>query len=183
MLIRHADVARDGAACASIYEPFVVDSHVSFEEEPPTALEFAERIERMAQCYPWLVAEDDGVVVGYAYACAHRERAAYRWAADVAVYVAQQSRRRGVGRALYDALLALLARQGVRTVCAGVTLPNDASVGLHEACGFRPVGTYRRIGFKNGAWRDVGWWQLDLVPADDGAPPELGPPAVLEELR
>jgi phosphinothricin acetyltransferase len=99
------------------------------------------------------------------------------------VYVAQQSRRRGVGRALYDALLALLARQGVRTVCAGVTLPNEASVGLHEACGFRPVGTYRRIGFKNGAWRDVGWWQLDLVPASDGAPRELGPPTLLEELQ
>jgi phosphinothricin acetyltransferase len=178
VLIRHADPACDSAACAAIYRPFVTDSYVSFEEEPPDREEFARRIERLSQSYPWLVAEDDGAVIGYAYASAHRERAAYRWAADVAVYVDERARRNGVGRALYSALFGLLARQGVQSVCAGVSLPNDASVGLHEALGFRPVGVYRRIGWKRGAWWDVGWWQLQLADGD-GPPPELGPPARL----
>ena len=178
-MIRHADAARDAAACAAIYAPFVTDSWVSFEEDPPDAEEFARRIASTTERYPWLVA-DDGTVIGYAYAAAHRERAAYRWAADVAAYVAEPARRRGVGRALYGELLATLARQGFQVACAGVTLPNPASVALHEACGFRPVGIYRRIGFKAGAWRDVGWWQLELVPAADGVPPEPGPPAELD---
>lgn len=182
MVIRHADPARDGPACAAIYAPFVTDSYVSFEEQPPGGEEFARRIERGSRSYPWLVAEEDGPVIGYAYACAHRERAAYRWAADVAAYVDERARRRGVGRSLYVTLLALLAQQGVQTVCAGVALPNDASVGLHEAVGFRPVGVYRRIGFKHGAWRDVGWWQLELVAPSDRAPTELGPPARLQQF-
>lgn len=180
-MIRHAEAARDAAACAAIYEPFVTGSHVSFEEEPPDADEFARRIESTTTRYPWLVA-DAGAVVGYAYAAAHRERAAYRWAADVAVYVAERSRRRGVGRALYAKLLTLLARQGIQVACAGVTLPNPASVALHEACGFQPVGIYRRIGWKAGRWRDVGWWQVELIPAGDGVPPEPGPPASLDRV-
>jgi phosphinothricin acetyltransferase len=181
MVIRQADAASDAAACAAIYEPFVTDSYVSFEENPPSAAEFARRIDQTSRRYPWLVADDDGAVIGYAYACAHRERAAYRWATDVAVYVAEQARRRGVGRSLYATLLTLLARQGFQVACAGVSLPNPASVALHEACGFRPVGIYRRIGWKAGAWRDVGWWELELIPAGDGAPPEEpGPPVRLD---
>jgi phosphinothricin acetyltransferase len=176
MLIRDADPDRDAAACAAIYEPFVTRSYISFEDVAPTAEELRLRIERVTERFPWLVAEDGGAVLGYAYACAHRERAAYRWAADVAVYIAEGSHRRGIGRALYGHLLELLARQGVQVACGGVTLPNDASVALHEACGFEPVGIYHRIGWKLGAWRDVGWWQLELAPADDGAPAELGPP-------
>jgi L-amino acid N-acyltransferase YncA len=179
MLIRHADPERDGAACAEIYAPYVRDTAISFEEAPPTPAEFTRRIELVSPDYPWLAAEVAGAVVGYAYASAHVERAAYRWVANVAVYVDNGYRGRGVGRALYDALLALLVRQGIQVVCAGVTLPNDASVALHEACGFEPVGVYRRIGWKAGSWRDVGWWQLELVPAVDGAPPEPGPPATL----
>jgi phosphinothricin acetyltransferase len=92
------------------------------------------------------------------------------------VYVAPQHQRRGVGRALYQELFSLLTEQGFTMACAGVTLPNDASVGLHEALGFQPVGVYRRIGFKFGAWRDVGWWQLPLADPGDGPPPEPGPP-------
>jgi len=176
MVIRDADPARDAAACAAIYAPFVANTAVSLEEEAPTAVEMSRRITATSERYPWLVAEIDGALAGYAYASAHRDRAAYRWAADVAVYVDEPARRRGVGRALYDALLTLLAQQGVHTVCAGVTLPNDASVGLHEALGFRPVGVYQRIGYKQGAWRDVGWWQLELAAPDDGAPAELVPP-------
>jgi phosphinothricin acetyltransferase len=174
MLIRDADAERDAGACAAIYAPYVRDTPISLEERAPTAQEIAERIETTTQTHPWLVAEDAADVLGYAYATRHRTRACYRWATDVTVYVAPQSQRRGVGRALYQTLFGLLAEQGFRIACAGITLPNDASVGLHEALGFKPVGVYRDIGWKHGAWYDVGWWQLKL--AAGGPPRELGPP-------
>jgi phosphinothricin acetyltransferase len=179
MVIRHADPVRDGVACAAIYAPFVTDSAVSFEEVPPDAAEFTRRIQATSAEYPWLVADAAGEVAGYAYASRHRARAAYRWTAEVAVYTAAEHRRRGVGSALYGTLFELLARQGLHTVCAGVTLPNDASVALHEACGFTPVGVFRRVGFKQGEWRDVGWWQLELASADGGPPADPGPPVRL----
>jgi L-amino acid N-acyltransferase YncA len=175
-MLRHAEPDRDAVACAAIYSPYVRDGVASFELEPPTEEEMARRIATMSTTHPWLVAERDGRVAGYAYASPHHARAAYRWAADVAVYVDASSQRRGVGRELYGALLALLARQRLQIACAGITLPNPASVALHEALGFAPVGVYRAIGFKAGAWHDVGWWQRRLQPATDGAPPEpLGP--------
>ena len=183
MLIRHADAARDAAACAAIYAPFVRDTAVSLEEEAPDDGELATRIERISRTHPWLVADEDHEVLGFAYGSHHRERAAYRWAADVAVYVDAGHRRAGIGRALYEALLELLARQGLRAACAGITLPNPASVALHQAVGFRPVGVYRRIGFKHGAWHDVGWWQVELGSADDGPPGEPGPPVRLAGQR
>jgi phosphinothricin acetyltransferase len=180
VIIRHAEARSDAAPCAEIYAPSVRDSAVSFEAQAPGPDELAQRIDRISLTHPWLVAEDDGQIVGYAYGSQHRERAAYRWAADVAVYVSVEHRRRGVGRALYDALLPLLSRQGFYSACAGITLPNDASVKLHEACGFKLVGVYRRIGWKAGAWRDVGWWQRELR-GGDGAPLEPGPPVRLSE--
>ena len=170
-MIRHADPARDAPACAEIYAPYVRDGAVSFEEVAPSAQELAQRIEQIGATHPWLVAEHDGKVVGFAYGSPHRERAAYRWAADVSVYVAPSHHRRGLGTQLYEALFALLRAQRLQIACAGITLPNDASVRLHEALGFEIVGVYREIGYKAGAWRDVGWWQLRLMPAD-GAPPE-----------
>jgi L-amino acid N-acyltransferase YncA len=184
VLIRHADASRDAEACAAIYEPFVQYSVASLEERPPGRQALAERIERITPRYPWLVATlDDAEVIGYAYASQHRDRAAYRWAADVAIYVGSSHHRRGVGRALYGALLPLLDRQGLHIACAGITLPNEASVALHEGFGFKPVGIYRRIGWKAGAWRDVGWWELELrapdpgiTPAEPGAPPRLDDP-------
>jgi L-amino acid N-acyltransferase YncA len=177
-MIRAADPRRDAAACAAIYAPYVLDSPVSFEEAAPGAQDVAARIARTATTHPWLVHERQGTVVGFAYASPHRERAAYRWAADVSVYVDAHHQGRGVGRALYEALFALLREQRIRIACAGITLPNDASVGLHESLGFERVGIYRAIGWKAGAWRDVGWWQLRLLPAeDDHAPPEPRPPA------
>ena len=175
--LRHADPARDGAACAEIYAPYVTDSGASFEEVAPTAEWFSAHIATTSARYPWLVLEDDGRVVGYAYASQHRERAGYRWAVDVAVYVDARCHGRGAGRRLYEALLELLRRQGLRVACAGIALPNDASIGLHRALGFEHVGTYRDIGWKAGAWRDVAWWQLRLADGDDDeSPPEpLGP--------
>ncbi|HYF28340.1 MAG TPA: GNAT family N-acetyltransferase [Baekduia sp.] len=178
--VRHADPAADGAACAAIYAPSVQDGVASFEAVPPGPEEMAERIASAAAQHAFLVCEDaGGRVAGFASAVPHRQRAAYRWSVDVAIYVGAGDRREGTGRALYEALFGLLRRQGLRWACAGITLPNEASVGLHEALGFQPVGIYREIGFKHGAWRDVGWWQLELTPAGDGPPAEVRGPQTL----
>ena len=177
MLIRHADPNRDAARCAAIYAPFVRDTVISLEERLPDAAEIARRIERISHTHPWLVAEEDGELRGFAYGSLHRERAAYRWATDVTVYVDPARQRRGIGRSLYTVLFERLARQGFHVACAGITLPNQASVGLHESLSFVPVGVYRRIGFKFGAWWDVGWWQVRLISAGGEPPTEPGPPA------
>jgi L-amino acid N-acyltransferase YncA len=174
--IRDADPQLDAASCALIYAPHVQSSATSFEEQPPGAEEVAERIARISATHPWLVAERGEEVVGYAYACPHRERPAYRWAVDVSAYVAEGHRGEGVGRDLYEALVERLRRQRFRIACAGITLPNGASVALHERLGFVPVGVYRGIGWKAGAWRDVGWWQLDLSPRSAQPPTEPQPP-------
>jgi L-amino acid N-acyltransferase YncA len=175
MTIRSADPEADGGACAAIYAPHVLDGATSFEEAALDATQFAERIAQTMATHPWVVAELDGEVIGYAYACPHRSRPAYRWATDVSVYVAEHRSGRGYGRALYTELLLRLQQQGFHVACAGITLPNEASVALHEDLGFVPVGIYRRIGWKAGSWRDVGWWQLELHPAD-GPPTDPLPP-------
>jgi L-amino acid N-acyltransferase YncA len=179
-MIRHADPELDSGACATIYAPYVAGAATSFEETPPDADDFAERIERVSRTHPWLVAEHDGVVVGFAYAAPHRARPAYRWTAETSVYIAGGHQGNGVGRELYHALIELLRRQGLHVVLAGITLPNDASAGLHRAIGFEQVGLYRRIGYKAGAWRDVSWWQLVLAGDDGGPPAEPGPPQPLK---
>ncbi|HEY3828570.1 MAG TPA: GNAT family N-acetyltransferase [Solirubrobacteraceae bacterium] len=170
MVIRDADPQADAAGCAAIYEPYVSNTAISFETRPPTATEMARRI---GAAYVWMVAEREGSTLGYAYSTPHRERAAYHWAADVTVYVAPAHHRTGVGRALYAQLFERLQAIGLWTLCAGVTQPNAGSNGLHRAMGFLPVGTYRRVGFKLGAWHDVLWWQLDLRPHEPGPPAEL----------
>jgi phosphinothricin acetyltransferase len=174
MGVRSADPGRDGAACAAIYAPHVVDGTATFEEVAPDAAEMAARIRRVQATHPWLVDEEHGVVRGFAYASPHHPRAGYRWAVDVAVYVHGDHRRRGVGRRLYEELLARLRRQGFRRVCAIIVVPNPGSVGLHEALGFTRVGVFERVGWKHGAWHDVGWWQLDL--GGDDPPAEPAPP-------
>jgi L-amino acid N-acyltransferase YncA len=171
--IRDADAVRDAAACAAIYAPHVEASPTSFEELPPSAEEMAGRIDRVCATHPWLVAENGAEVLGYAYSCRHRERPAYRWAADVSVYVADRQRGQGLGRRLYETLFERLRGQRFQIACAGITLPNEPSVALHRRLGFAEVGVYRRIGWKAGAWRDVGWYELELLPA--GAEPPLEP--------
>lgn len=153
----------DAAAVAAIYAPYVRDSAISFEEIPPSPDDMRGRIARTLSTHPFLVFEDGCFVVAYAYASPHRERAAYRWSADVAVYAAPEIHRRGVGRALYARLLEILGRQGFHAAFAGITLPNANSTGLHEAMGFAHVGTYAEVGFKLGSWRDVGWWQYRIA--------------------
>jgi phosphinothricin acetyltransferase len=154
----------DAAGIVAIYGPYCDGSVVSFELVAPTVDQMGERIERITKQYPWLVCEIDGEIAGYVYACQHRERAAYRWAVDVAVYIAPQHQRRGIGQALYTVLFHILRAQGYFKAYAGVTLPNTGSVGLHEVVGFTPLAVYRGVGHKFGKWLDVGWWELDLRP-------------------
>ena len=161
----------DAEQILEIYAPFCRDTPVSFETQPPTLYEMRERIAKVLKSHPWLVCDESGRILGYAYASPHRERAAYAWSVDVSVYVREGHRRGGVGRALYTALFELLKLQGYYKALAGTTLPNPGSVGLHQAMGFEPVGVYRNIGYKCGAWRDVAWWQL-VLREGDGTPPE-----------
>lgn len=165
-MIRDASTG-DAEACAAIYAPYVTDTAISFELEPPSPAEMARRITDAQAAHAWLVFEDGGHVVGYAYGGPFRTRSAYRWSCEVSVYLEMGRRRTGAGRALYEALFARLAERGYRTLVAGMTLPNDASLGLHRAMGFEPIGTYRRIGWKNSTWHDVAWAQRLLGP--DGA--------------
>jgi L-amino acid N-acyltransferase YncA len=152
----------DAESIQRIYAPFVVHTAVSFETEPPSVDEMRSRMLKILARLPWLVCEWNGGVIGYAYASLHRERAAYGWSVDVTVYIHEELRRHGVGKALYASLFQVLRLQGFYNAYAGVTLPNPGSVGLHEAMGFKPVGVYRAVGYKLGRWHDVGWWQLAL---------------------
>jgi len=163
MKIRRATSA-DAAAMAAIYAPYVNATIVSFETDPPDAAEMARRIAEVGDTHPWLVAcEDDDEVRGYAYACAFRDRPAYRFTVETTVYLADDAHRRGIGSLLYRALLPILERQGFAQAIAAITLPNEASVRLHEALGFHQVGTYERVGFKFREWRSVGLWQRGLL--------------------
>lgn len=159
---------QDAEACAEIYAPYVIDTAISLEIDPPPAAGMAARIAAAQREHAWLVLTDAGRVVGYAYGGPYKSRAAYRWSCEVSVYLERGHHRRGGGRALYTALFAHLAERGYRTAVAGLTLPNEASAGLHRALGFEPVGVYRRIGWKHGAWHDVAWLQRDLTGSRSG---------------
>lgn len=152
----------DAAALAAIYAPYVTETVISFETVPPDENEMATRLAKTLARYPWLVAESDGEIAGYAYAAQHRERAAYQWSADVSVYVHKDAQRRGIGRALYHPLFDIMRALGYYNVYAGIALPNPASVALHEAMDMTPVGVYRHVGYKAGMWHDVGWWEGSL---------------------
>lgn len=168
----------DGAALAAIYAPYVLDTPISLEAEPPDAAEMARRIADGGDLYRWLVCEVEGEAAGYAYAGRFRAREGYRFTAETSVYVAAALHRRGVARALYTELLDLLIAQGFTRAIAGVTLPNAASIGLHEAFGFTACGVYGRVGWKFGAWWDVGQWQRPLAP-ERTPPPEPLPLSAL----
>jgi L-amino acid N-acyltransferase YncA len=171
----------DAAQIAAIYAPFCLETAVSFETTAPDKETMRERISILTQRYPWLVAiSETGGVLGYAYAGKHRERAAYRWSVDFTAYLAPAAKRRGIGTALYRALTEICQCLGYYRAFAGITLPNEASVRLHEKVGFRPIGIYQRVGFKLGRWHDVGWWSLDLAPQTD-SPGEPRPIAEVHE--
>lgn len=173
----------DAAAIAAIYAPSVEQRATSFELVAPDAAQMAGRIAGVLERWPWLVLEEGGQVLGYCYASAYAERAAYQWSATVSAYVRDGAHRRGIGRRLYATLFAILRAQGVCNAFAGIALPNEASVGLHTAMGFEPVGVYRRVGFKFGAWHDVAWLGLRLQePGGEPAPPRGLPALASGEL-
>ncbi|MDQ3789137.1 MAG: N-acetyltransferase family protein [Actinomycetota bacterium] len=172
MFVRDASAAGDAAACAAIYAPYVRDTVITFELDPPSEAEMAARIERARKTHAWLVAEDGGRVVGYAYGSEYKSRAAYRYSCEVSVYVARDHHRGGVGRALYTELFDRLAARGFHMAVAGMTQPNEASAALHKKMGFELIGTYRRIGWKHDNWHDVTWAQRPLT---TGTPRESRP--------
>jgi L-amino acid N-acyltransferase YncA len=178
----------DAGGVADVYLPYVRDTAISFETVPPTAEEMRSRIAGMLPHLPWLVITDRERIMGFAYASPHRVREAYRWSADVSLYLDGSIHRQGHGRRLYRALLNLLGAQGYINAYAGIALPNPASVGLHEALGFTRVGVFPRVGFKNGRWWDVGWWHHLLAepparPQEPRAWPELSAGAIDSALK
>lgn len=152
----------DAEALLSIYRPFVLWTAVSFELQPPSVDEFGERIQRALEHWAWLVAERDGTAIGYAYATPHRSRGGYQWSVETSVYLSEGSRGQGIGRALYEELMPILADKGYCHAYAGITLPNDASVALHRRMAFDAVGVFRSVGRKFGRWHDVSWWHRPL---------------------
>jgi L-amino acid N-acyltransferase YncA len=170
----------DAAEILAIYAPYCASTNVTFEVIPPTLEQMRERIARITDEYPWLVAEIDGRVAGYVYASRFRERAAYRWTAEVAAYVATNVQRRGLGRALYTTLISILRLQGFFKAIAGITVPNLPSIGLHESVGFTKAGVFPAVGHKDGQWLDVGWWELSLRP-EISNPPDPQPIRLLRD--
>ncbi|MDZ8187035.1 MAG: arsinothricin resistance N-acetyltransferase ArsN1 [Nostoc sp. ChiSLP02] len=180
---------QDALQMLAIYAPIVCETTISFELEPPSEIEFQQRIESYQQRMPWLVCEIDGEVVGYAYASPYRTRAAYQWSVESSVYVIENHRRQGIAKALYTVLFKLLQLQGFYNVVAAIALPNQPSVAAHEAVGFAPVGVFQRVGFKFGKWHDVGYWQLSLQPEQsflsdgDNFRQPINPPLSLPEIQ
>lgn len=160
--VRSATVA-DAAGVLAIYRPVVQETAISFEFELPGIEEFVERMMSVMRADPWLVTEDNGMITGYAYATPFRSRAAYSHTRETSVYVHPAYHRRGLGRALMQAIIDKLASRCVHRVVAGATMPNPASAALHESLGFRYVGTFHQVGRKFDTWHDVGFWELDLV--------------------
>lgn len=164
----------DAAAVRDIYAPFVRETPATFTLEPPSVSELREKIRatREGDEYPWFVAEADGSVVGYAYAAPVRDRPAYRWSVETSIYVDPNHHRGGVGRRLYDRLFDTLRRQGYVSAFAVLGLPNPESEAFHEAYGFDHLADFPAAGYKLGAWRDVGWYRLELrAPPENPDPP------------
>ncbi|MEA3008661.1 MAG: hypothetical protein QOJ91_353 [Sphingomonadales bacterium] len=178
MRLRAATPA-DAADIAEIYAAFVIGTAVSFEIEPPGEAAMRLRMAAGDDLYPWLVGEEEGAILGYAYSARFRERTAYRFAVETSVYLRSDARGRGLGRQLYEPLLTTLEAQGFTQAIAAITLPNEASVRLHESLGFERAGTYRQVGWKLDAWHDVGLWQRALAasasPPAEPKPPQMEP--------
>jgi L-amino acid N-acyltransferase YncA len=157
-------VEADAEAIQAIYAPYVLETVISFELEPPDVTTMRERINKTLETHAWLVCEHKGEIVGYAYASKHRERHAYQWSVDVTAYVRPEFHRSGIGRGLYTSLFPLLCLQGYFSAFAGIALPNDASIGLHKAVGFEPIGVYPNVGYKFDKWHNVAWLGRALQP-------------------
>jgi L-amino acid N-acyltransferase YncA len=171
-------VPSDARGILEIYAPHVQGSFCTFETEIPSIEEISQKIEKYTQSKPWLVCTINNVIASYAYASEHRARTAYQWCCESSVYTHNDFQGKGITHQLYKTLFAMLKMQGYRNVYAGITLPNEASIKLHEKCGFTHFATYENIGYKLGEWKDVGWWKLRLNEYD----PEPSPPLKFSEM-
>lgn len=176
MTIRMAETG-DVESMLDIYSPYVLETPISFELTPPSIAEFRSRLADTLEKYPWLVCEAEGQIVGYAYAGAFKSRCAYGWSAESSIYVRKGFQSRGIGKDLYAKLLKILRTQGVVNVIGGMTIPNEASLKLHEHFGFEKVAQFKDVGYKLGSWWDVGYWQLQLQKYEK--PGELRRPVLL----
>jgi len=173
----------DAKAIRDIYAPYIETTAISFERQVPSVDEMRSRIEARFPLYPWLVAETKTAIAGYIYASRFAAREAYDWSVESSLYIAQEHARRGIGRLMYEQLLTILKKQNFRMVYAGIALPNEPSVGLHEAVGFKKVANFDKAGYKFGSWHDVGWWALDLHPEFDQQPDQpIAAPVPFAEL-
>ena len=175
--IRLASTA-DAPQICEIYRPIVSDTAISFEQTAPDADEIAARITQTLEQYPWLVCDINRQIAGYAYGSSFRSRSAYQWTVETTVYVHPDYQRRGISRALYASLIAILRQQGYCNAIGVIALPNDGSIGAHETLGFRKIGVFENMGYKLNEWRDTGWWQLELRPM----PAEPQPPRPVMSL-
>lgn len=173
----------DATAIAEIYRPVVENTPISFELEPPTPAELQTRIAKVLETHPWLVYEEDGEVLGYAYAMMLRDRIAYAWSAETSIYVHQKAHGRGIGRELYTELFRILKAMGVCRLYAAMTLPNAGSEGLHRSLGFQPIGHFERAGYKHGMWHDVGWTAMQLQECTNPPPERLSFEQVMELVQ
>jgi L-amino acid N-acyltransferase YncA len=164
---------QDVPGILAIYTPHIMASACTFETELIPSDQFALRIENCLQKFPWIVCRIEGMVVAYVYASKHREREAYQWSCESSVYVHNHFGGKKIGEDLYRLLFEILQLQGLRNIYAGITLPNESSVRLHEKCGFKHFATYENIGYKLGRWHTVGWWNLRLNDYDPDPPPPL----------
>lgn len=169
MKIRAA-IDSDFPRMLQIYAPYILSTAITFDTNLPSPEEWAQKISEVQKKFPWIVAEENGMVMGYAYASPFKSRCAYEWSVESSVYVDQEARARGIGKSLYEALLDLLKEQGVVNVIGGISLPNEPSVKFHEKFGFKPVARFFDVGFKLGKWWDVGYWQLQLQKPDAPMP-------------
>lgn len=161
-VIRRATL-EDAAAILGIYETYITNTAVTFEIEVPSLAAFRERMEKIMIQFPWLVCVIDGEIAGYAYASKHGERAAYRWSADLSVYINERFHRKHIASELYDEVIRLLQKQGYYTVYAGVSTPNPKSEAFHDAYGFRNLGEFKNVGYKLGKWLGVTWYELPIA--------------------
>lgn len=167
MKIRLAN-KKDAASILKIYAPYIENTSFTFETEVPSLIDFQKRINNYQVNWPWLVCEYEGIVAGYAYGSKYRERTGYQWCVETSIYIHDDFQKSGIGKALYEALLEILKKQGYRNVYAVINLPNDKSVKFHESCGFVFFAMYPNVGYKLGKWKNVGWWQKNINEYDPG---------------
>jgi L-amino acid N-acyltransferase YncA len=169
----------DAQATLEIYKPYVLNTYITFEYDVPTLEDWKNKIEKITLKYPWLVCEHEGEIAGYAYGSMHRDRTAYQWSPESTVYISEKYHRKGIARALYQRLFAIMKLQGYVNVYAGVSMPNVKSEEFHKALGFTELGTFKNIGYKLGAWHDTKWFQLQL--SEHGLNPP--PPRTIAEVK